>query len=98
MADVEVQSNSGRIKPVGKLQVLLEGLDEKSGLGLDQKKDLEIFGQFDAGHYAVIKNVGGRRPGLAFGERPARLGLNRGGLEVPWQGRARLVCSRRMAR
>ena len=69
MANVEIQAHPRRIDAAGKLQVLLEALDQEPRLRLDQQEDFEFLRQGDARHDFIIKNL--RRPAMT---RPASRG------------------------
>ena len=73
-------------------------LDEQARLGLDQQPHLELLGHFDAGHQLVVKICAAVVPRLLGRQLAARLGRDVRRPSSWARCKARLVCSRRMAR
>ncbi len=76
MADVEVEPQGRRVDAPGKLQVLLESLDQQARLRFNQQIDALLFGIFNARHDFLVEDVCRVAPGLTFFQGAAGLGLN----------------------
>ena len=80
------------------LQVLAELFDQQVRLRLDQQLHLQLLGHFDAGHQLVVEHAGRLLPGLLAASLPPGSVVMFGAPSSAASFKARLVCSRRMAR